>query len=344
MEDKTIKKLKRIFIWTTAVLILIVGLAFVAATVPAVQTWFAHRVSDYLSHALNTRVYVDKVRLKLFTKVELKGLFIADQHSDTLIYAAALELNLNDISTKKHILDIHELKLTDGGFYLREYHGEKGNNLDFILDYFASSDTTDTTSSAYKITVENLSLRNARFKYEVQDDTIQEHGLDYLHLDVHSISGDISNIHFINDSVFGKIKNLSAKERSGFVLSAFNGDAKLSSDEMRIKDLSIKTPFSDIKTDLTFNYDSFPDWVEFNDRMRWHSDFQSSKISFTDIAYFAGEYLWGMHNSVNLTGECKGTVTRFRCKDITLQYGNQTLFKGNIALTGLPNIEETYFD
>ncbi|MEO8088364.1 MAG: hypothetical protein ABI763_16205, partial [Bacteroidota bacterium] len=339
MEGKTIKKIKHILLWFTAVLILIVGLIFVAANVPSVQTWLAHRVSDYLSRELKTTVYVEKVKLKLFTSMELQGLFIADLHQDTLLYAEALTMNLNDISTKNKILDIHELKLQDGGFYLREYHGEDVFNLDFILNYFSSSNTSDTSSSSYKITVENLRLENVRFKYEVADDTLQEHGMDYEHLDISHVFGDINDIHFINDSVFCQIRNLSLMERSGFVLNSFNGDAKLSADQMRINQLSIKTPYSDIHTDLTFNYDSFPDWIEFIDKMRWNSNFQNSTISFTDIAYFAGEYLWGIHNTVKLTGECKGTVTRFRCKNMLLQYGQQTLFKGNFGLTGLPNIE-----
>ena len=330
--------------WVAAVLVLIVGLAFLAVTAPPVQTWLAHRVSTYLSKELHTRVYVDKVSLRFFKSMVLKGVYIADLHQDTLIYAGELSVDLNDISTKNHILDIHELKLKDGGFYLREYHGEKGNNLDFIIDYFTVADTADTSSSRLKITCENLKLENARFKYEVQDDTIQAHGMDYQHLDIHSIHGDISNIHFINDSVFGVIKNLSAVERSGFVLNDFDGDAKLSSDEMRVNKLSIKTPYSDIHTDLIFNYDSFPDWSEFVEKMRWNSSFRNSTISFSDIAYFAGEYLWGLHSTVKLTGDCKGTVSRFRCKNVLLEYEKQTMFKGNVALTGLPNIEETYFD
>jgi hypothetical protein len=331
-------------LWVTAVLILIVGLTFLAATTPTVQTWLAHRVSAYLSKELHTNVYVDKVHLRFFKSMVLKGLFIADQHKDTLIYAGELSVDLNDISTKNHLLDIHELKLTDGGFFLREYNGEKGNNLDFIINYFTVADTADTSSSRLKITVENLRLENARFKYEVESDTIQPHGMDYSHIDVHSIYGDINNIHFINDSVFGNIRNLSAKERCGFVLLAFNGDAKLSSDEMRIRNLQVKTPYTDIHTDLTFNYDSFPDWTEWVEKMRWNSNFRNSTISFTDIAYFAGDYLWGIHNTVKLTGDCKGTVSRFRCKNVLLEYEKQTLFKGNVALTGLPNIEETYFD
>ena len=330
--------------WVTAVLILIVGLAFLAATAPPVQTWLAHRVSAYLSKELHTKVYVDKVRLKFFTSMQLKGLYIADLHKDTLLYAGELTVNLNDISTKNHILDIHELKLADGGFFLKEYKGEDGSNLDFLLDYFTVADTADTSSSRLKITVENLRLENAHFKYEVEEDTLEAHGMDYEHLDVKNIYGDISNIHFVNDSVFGIIKNLSLKERSGFVLSQFDGDAKLSGDEMRIRNLLIKTPNSEIHTDLTFNYDSFPDWSDFVEKMRWNSNFVNSTISFADIAYFSGDYLWGIHNSVKLTGECKGTVTRFRCKNVLLEYGKQTLFKGNIALTGLPDIEETYFD
>jgi hypothetical protein len=336
--------LTRIFLWVMAVLMLVIGLAFLAATTSQVQTWLAHQVSAYLSKELHTRVYVEKVRLKFFNSAELKNLFIGDRHNDTLVYAGELTVNFNDISTKNNIIDIHKLNLTNGGFYLREYKGEPGSNLSFLIDYFSSTDKTDTSSSKLKITVENLRLENAHFKYEVEDDTIQEHGMDYEHMDVRNIFGDINDIHFINDSVFGDIRNLSAHERSGFVLSDFDGDAKLSSDEMRIRKLHIKTPYSEINTDLTFNYDSFPDWTDFIEKMRWNSNFVNSTISFSDIAYFASDYLWGMRSSLTLTGDCKGTVSRFRCKNVTLAYGNQTLFKGNVGLTGLPDIEETYFD
>ena len=323
---------------------LVIGLAFLAATTPYVQTWLAHRVSAYLSKEMHTRVYVEKVQLKFFTSMELKKFYIGDQHNDTLLYAGELTVNFNDISTKNNILDIHKLKLADGGFYLREYKGEDGSSLDFIVDYFSSSDTKDTSSSKLKITVENLRLENVRFRYEVEEDTIQEHGMDYEHIDVKNIFADINDIHFINDSVFGNIQNLSARERSGFTLEDFDGDAKLSSSEMRIRKLHIKTPYSDIHTDLTFNYDSFPDWTDFIEKMQWNSNFVNTTVSFSDIAYFAGDALWGLQSTLKLTGECKGTVARFRCKNVTLEYGKQTMFKGNFGLTGLPDIEETYFD
>ena len=276
--------------------------------------------------------------------MELKKLFIGDQRQDTLLYAGALTVNFNDISTSKNIFDVHRLELADGGFFLREYKGEEGSNLDFIIDYFSSADTTDTSTSKMKITVENLRLENVHFKYEVEEDTIDKYGMDYEHIDVHQIFGDINNIHFINDSIFGVIKNLSARERSGFILSDFDGDAKVSSDEMRIRNLHIKTPYTEINTNLTFNYDSFPDWSDFVEKMQWNSNFVNSTVSFKDIAFFAGESLWGINSTVRLTGDCKGTISRFRCKNVTLEYGEQTLFKGNLGLTGLPNIEETYFD
>ncbi len=274
----------------------------------------------------------------------LKGVYIGDQHHDTLLYAGELSVNINNISTSKKIFEIETLSLTDANFYLRQYHGEEHLNLNFLINYFSSDGVADTSSHKLKLTVANLQLHNARFKYEVEDDTLSEHGIDYQHMDVSNINGSIFNIHFINDSVFGLIKNLSLRERSGFVLNEFNGDAKLSANEMRVNKLMIKTPYSHIQTDLTFNYDSFPDWIDFVEKIRWNSAFRNSLISFTDIAYFAGDYIWGLNSTVKLTGDCKGTVTHFKCKNVTLEYGDQTVFKGNVGLTGLPNIDETYFD
>jgi hypothetical protein len=120
-------------------------------------------------------------------------------------------------------------------------------------------------------------------------------------------------------------------------------DAKVSSSEIRLNDFVFRSPNTDMRTDLTFQFDSFPDFDDFLQKVRFTSNFKTSTISFDDIAYFATD-LWQFNRSVKLSGDFKGTVSKFRGKNVEIAFGDYTHFKGNIGMTGLPNIEETYFD
>jgi hypothetical protein len=51
-----------------------------------------------------------------------------------------------------------------------------------------------------------------------------------------------------------------------------------------------------------------------------------------------------MNDSLKIEGNFKGKVNSFKGKGVTIQYGNNTSFKGNIVMNGLPKIEETYIE
>jgi len=286
------------------------------------------------------------VEIKFFRSVSLKGLYVEDLHHDTLLYANDLTIRITQFDNKTRNLSIGQVKLSNADFFLIRYRSENHDNIKFLTDYFSSKDTLapDTThTKKWKITFDQLQLANVHFRHDVEKDTVKPLGVDFAHLDVKNISGEFNHIHVINDSIFTAVNGLRFKDRSGFELTEFSGDTKVSSEGLRIKGLVIKSPFTNIHTDLAFKYDSFSDFDDFLRKVKWNSNFNSSTVSFNDIAYFATD-LWGVNRQLIIDGECKGTVAKFICKNVTIRFGSGTYFKGNIGLTGLPNIEETYFD
>ena len=290
---------------------------------------------------MNAKITVERVSIRLVKSVVLGGVYVEDQHGDTMIYLKELNVSISDISTSKHYLKIGKLTLSDGVFNLVRYKGESHDNLKFLTDYFASTDTAKGTP--WDLKVADVQLQNMRFRRENENETPDSYGVDFEHLNVSAINGEFKNFHTQNDSIFADIRNLRFKDRSGFEVQEFTGDAKVSNTEIRVNHFVLRTPYTHLKTDVAFQYDSFPDFDEFTHNVRWNSDFDNSQVSFKDIAFFAPD-LKGVEKAVSIDGFFKGSVNRFKGKNVKLEWGNRSSFKGSIAITGLPDIEDTYFD
>src|SRR5689334_6723688 len=112
------------------------GLLFGALHIDSVQTFFAHRLTAYLSDELHTKVYIDRVSIRFFKSVVLKGVYVQDLHGDTLLYSEEIVVSVDDISTKEKKLNIGRLSLVNSEFNLTHYKDEAHDNLHFITEYF----------------------------------------------------------------------------------------------------------------------------------------------------------------------------------------------------------------
>jgi len=80
---KSIRVAQYIFIG----LVTLVFSCYFALQMPAVQTWLAHRLSDYLSGEWNTRVMVGRVKIDLWANLYATDIYVEDQKGDSLLYA-----------------------------------------------------------------------------------------------------------------------------------------------------------------------------------------------------------------------------------------------------------------
>ncbi|MFM2206636.1 MAG: hypothetical protein RL213_611 [Bacteroidota bacterium] len=307
------------------------------------QTFLARRLTAYLSSEIGNRITIGKVSIRFFQSAVLKEVMVEDLHGDTLFSFQEVGVSLNDLSTKKKVLDISTLTLRNGSFHLIHAKGEAHDNLHYFLDYFSSSDTADTVSSPWKITASSLELKDCSFLYDDFNEPAEPFGVDFSHVAVRSVNGDLHDIHFINDSIFARIDRLRFTERSGLEVREFSGDAKVSSQEIRVNKAHIRTPGTDLRGDLDFNYETFLDFDDFIDKVKWRGDFASSTVDFRDIALFATD-LQGLDRTLRLQGRFKGNVRKFQGKDAILEWGKSSRFAGDIRVTGLPEIDDTHID
>ncbi|HKR03322.1 MAG TPA: translocation/assembly module TamB domain-containing protein [Bacteroidia bacterium] len=317
--------------------------SFVMVRLPAVQTLLVKKISAYLSSELKTKVSIGSVHLELVKKIVLKNIYIEDQHHDTLLSAYLLKADISKLNRQEHTINLSGIDLQRARIKLQRYKTDDGLNIQFIIDYFSSAEADTTPARKWGLSAENLRLSDVRFSLHDHRYSDCLPVVNFSDLDIDNLQAHFTNIKIIDDSLFTEVKNISFREKSGFTLKQFIAHAKIAPDEMRFDNLDILTANSSVKTDLVFSYNTFDDFNHFLTKVNFNSEFLTSDVSSKDIAYFTSELI-GFDRNILLSGLVRGTVEKFKAKNLTLNYGEQTVFKGNVNLEGLPDVSETFID
>ncbi len=394
-----------------------------------VQTFLTTQVTKNLSKQLGTTVTIKSVNFTLYTHLELADLFIADDHSDTLLFIKKADVSIGVLSFFNKKISIKKLEISNTKLYvskdklglinfdaiLKKIKGKpvsdgKKVNVgktkqpwqfsfnDLIIkqlevkydDHYSNGHLAATLPSAIigfekidlsnklievnqavlsdalicynkdifllvdssshnihflgemKLLYHKIDISSSHFTYNDNRKAIDTLGIDFYHLDVKDIDIKIADGQIDHDTIFGMVKHMSCKEKSGFEIVNLTSNARVSTNDITLKELNLQTGNSLIKNYLQFTYDSFPDFKKFISNVSINASLDKSDLSLKDINYFAKGKLDQIdHNHLWITGVIKGKVSNIRGKDIELEAGMNTVFKGNFSMQGLPKIKET---
>lgn len=322
-------------------LVFLLVLIFLLVQVKTVQTYAGHRIAGYLSTKLKTRVEIGSVEIDFLKTLVLTDVYIQDLHKDTLLYSKKLKVDIAEFDYKKQNLHLKSITLLNTKAAIIKYYEDDDLNLQFIIDAFDSGDSTKVKDGKpWNISLGELTFVNTDFTYRNEHDTMNTTGINFVDLNTTNINGRFTDIKIEEDTIHGTIEYLSAIERSGFVLQNLSSYVRVSPVGVKLDELRIKTPESEIATDLTFKYKRYRDFLDFIDNVRLNAEFDHSRVEMSDIAYFAPQ-LKGLYKNITLTGKVSGRVSDLRGKKMDIFLGGTTHYIGDFALTGLPNIDET---
>lgn len=313
---------------------------------PFIQTVLARVATTYLTEKLQTTVKLDKLEIKSLKSFALKNLYIEDLHNDTLLFAGDFSIAISKFDTDKSILQIKKIKLSQADIYLKRYKDEDNLNMGFLIDFFQgeSKATTDTLKEAetdFNFVLKALHLLNTRFIYDNQNRERKPGQVDFTDIDVQIAELSIRNATIDQDTFQVDVDQISLKEKSGFQLDSLSCVFKISSNILQANNTKIRTPQNLIDLDLLFSYNSYKDYNDFVNKVIITSDIRPSTINLSEVGYFA-PVMYAMDNRIKIKGKIKGTVSNFKAKDFKFALGNTTQFRGDVQMTGLPDIRETY--
>ncbi len=146
--------------------LMLVFLPLAIFQIPWVQNKAAQKLTKYLSTEWKTDVRVGRVQLGIFNKVKLENFYLEDLKGDTLLYAGNLEISHSgvfDLIFRK--FKVETLRLSDAEVRISREAGQKAQNFQFILDYFAPKDIKAPSSpkKSFQLDLRHLYLDRVHF-------------------------------------------------------------------------------------------------------------------------------------------------------------------------------------
>ena len=274
----------------------------------------------------------------------LENLLVLDRQKDTLLSTPKFIVNLNNLSIKNRIIDVNTVQVNNGSFFLKSYK-DKGTNVDFIIDYFDSGDTTTVKpkKKPFQISFERVILNNLKLKYRnLKIDTVIR-GVNFDDVEVTNLNGIFEQLNTKDHLLQADIKNLTFHEKSGFYLRNLTAFTTIDSNGIELKKLLLVTNQSRLSDYFQMRFSSFNDFNDYINKVRMKANFKNSHLASRDISFFSSE-LSKMNLSIDINGQITGLVNDLRAKKLAVKAGKATYIKGDFNLKGLPNLAETFME
>lgn len=323
------------------ILIALILFAFAIRTSP-VQTYLAQKATAFLSKELGTTFRIDAVSIVFIDRLALDGVLVLDQQQDTLAHIKTLYVTLEELNLDKNYVRLDHAELDGGTVHINREKETGDYNFWFITDYFDSG-KKKKGGEPIDLYLNSIQVSDVNFNYDDFRKGYSSFGMDYDHISLKHVHLTANNFSSINGAFSADIKNLSADERCGFQLKKFSAHMNISEEGLKLTDLSIVSPLSEIKASkfcLLLNemedFQSFEDSVEFDARLL------TSKVSLKDVSYFANA-LEGMDQMVEISGVVTNKVKNLKITDLHLKTGKKTVIRGTINLPDFREFEKAFF-
>jgi TamB, inner membrane protein subunit of TAM complex len=251
-----------------------------------------------------------------------------------------MDLDANNIDLGKKQVDINTLDLDEPAYAEFFYPGNRPdqNNLPDTATQKNGADT----SAGLVMNIKKLHLNNGSFSSVTKGDVPDKNVFDGDHINFFNITGDIQGLHFEKDSLAATI-DLAAKERCGLEVKKIKALMKFTPREMEFNGLDLTLNRSRLKDYYAMHFHHFNnDMANFLHNVTVKADFQHSDVSSDDIAFFAPS-LSSWKKTFNIQGEVNGTIDNLVTKRTVISTGS-SIVDGDIELTGLPDINNTFID
>ncbi len=310
------------------------------------SVWRQQFIFDYFSSSSAGTGKKKKSGVQLnLKKAELKNVTFIKKDAwlgeDMRIRVGALNLDANNLGLTGNRFEINSLQLIDPEVTLYSYSKLKPATAKSTTT--PSTDTTAAWNEARTVfKIGELNITNGSFSSDRQTERAALAYFDGLHIRFTGINANLNNSTFTGDTVFSKLQ-ISAKERSGLEVKNLSADMKMTPQGMTFNNLDLQTNNSQLRNYFSMSYNDMSELGDFIHKVKLSAQFADSHIDSDDIAFFAPE-MADWNKRIALKGKVRGTVDDLSGNDLLLQAGNNTLLNGDISLTGLPDINQTFID
>ncbi len=337
---KTIKKSFKYLMILIGILILVPTFFSLLLRIPEVQTFIVKRITGHISDEIKSTIAIGRFEYKFFNVIEIEDLLVRDHNQDTLIYAADMTAGITGINLKRNIFRFGHVGLTRPEFALiTDSSGLQ--NLDRYLQMLSDTSRSDgksgTTLSFKQVTLKDGAFRLTDMRSRKTNDRI-----DFSHLNLKGINGNVEDFRIIADSVTFSANDLGFTESKGFLVRSMNSKVIISNEDLIFRDVFLYLDSSIINADrIVLDADTKESFRNFKDDVRLDIVLRKSSVSSADLRYFVPS-LDVFSGWVEVSGRVAGNLSELKGRNIKISYGDFSSLDCNFDLSGLPRIEDTF--
>jgi hypothetical protein len=253
-------------------------------------------------------------------------------------------LDINKFSITKLLADLNK------GNYQVDKAILNKSNVQFAFKPAAAASSkeakpTDTTqAAAMAFLVNNLSLA----ENNIQFDNLAAKpvaGMDFNHLKISNLGLVADSLAYSNAGIKVKVQSGNMREKSGFTLNTLKGDVVYSDKAVKVNNLVIKTPNTNIENNTLLTYTSLEDLTKHPERVKMNMVIKNTTIGLKDGSYFSPAIPANYRNekftvNANVNGYLSNlNIPRFQ---VTGLKNTKIDISGNVK--GLPDANKAFID
>lgn len=320
---KKIRKIALYFLLGFVLLLLTVGITL---SLPSVQTKIAQYATEKLNEDFKTDISIEKATFTIFGGVKLRKVLVKDYKKDTLFHINTLQTTILDF--KKLVDgDLHfgEVRMHGLDFHLKNYKGDKENNLDKFIALFDDGKPS-TSNKKFLLTAEDLHLMNSHFLF------IDENLSTPKILNIRKLNAHTENFKILGPNVGTAIKEMSFVDHRGLIVENLVSNFTYTKKNILLENLVLKTAESDLKGNIALKYKR-EDFSDFNNKVLFDVKVEKASVSSNELKFFYGEF--GKNQRFNFSGKILGTLNDFSTKKLKLIDNNNSQIIGDFTFKNL---------
>ncbi|HPE86113.1 MAG: translocation/assembly module TamB [Bacteroidales bacterium] len=308
------------------------------------QSKLASFSASYLSQRFNTHITIERIAISPGLALKVQGFNFQDINDNAIAAVKKLEVKRLHFSRKKRHIQIGAITADSLLFNVHIFPDDSSSNLEKFLLQFSDTDTTGVTQpgKAWSIGIDRVSLAGAHVENRNFNKIPIPAGIDWNHTVLSGVTGEIKNVLVTDSLITANIKHLEFREISGLTVSACSGDFTLSSSEISVDEVKIKTAHSDLDFDFALLFETLLDFQYFIDSVPIQGEFRLSRLALDDLVFFVPD-LQGIKDFIWIQGDISGPVSNLNGKNLELIAGTHTRLLTDFSILGLPYIDQTRF-
>lgn len=340
---KWLKRLGKVKATILGILLLVIGLLQLSF----IQTYLAKHATNYLTELTGFETSIHKVSIRWLDEAVLKKVLIKDRLKNTMIEVDELVVNYSLIGLlqKKDII-LDQVGLSNANVNLINNAKDSTLNIEEWIAILSGNKSNDTIKkSDSKFIIHEAYLSNTHFSYQdIHTDSLDKESFDYAHFQLDSLNAELEQFLVVNDTIEVRINTVSAVNPVvDFPIKELRTFLRYCKKSMNFQKLYAHIGNSILRDSLVFRYNDPADFADFNNKIKIHAKLKESRITYQDLALFAPALKqWG--EILTASGNINGTISDFKIRKLDLKFGKKSRLQGNIAMEGLPDIDETFID